>query len=146
MSGYGSMKASPFWRGVMRITGILCFATLMTPPAYFLKYAVMDRPGEAAIASSASTQPASPPVEFRYAVLEQDRAEHGASAAIRTQAIAWLVEMDESPYAQMTHPFECMISKATLGTVGTSDPDPGVKIAADNALVEVASRGAVIKR
>jgi hypothetical protein len=140
------MKASPFWTWVMRITGILCFVTLMTPPAYYLKYAVMDRPGESAAASDASNQPAAPPLEFLYSQLEQDRAEHGGTTAVRSQAISWLSAIVLSPYAQVTHPFECLGAKTTLGEVGMTDPDPMVKAAANDALLEVAAKGAVIKR
>ena len=118
----------------------------MTPPAYYLKYAVLDLPGESAAAANPASQPTLPPIEFRYAQLEQDRAEHGTSPAERLAAIGWLTNLVLSPYAQVTHPFECLGAKTTLGQVGMTDPDPHVKAAANDCLIEVAAKGAVIKR
>jgi hypothetical protein len=140
------MDASPFWKGVMRVTGILCLVTLMTPPAYYFKYLIFDSPGENA-ALSATNIPANPPLSFHYIQLEINRANSVQTAAqAREQAISWLESLVLSPNAQITHPVECMLAKSTLSTLAVTNTNPAVQIAASTALDAVARNGAVIER
>jgi hypothetical protein len=145
MSGYGSMKASPFWKGVMHVTGILCLVTLMTPPAFYFKYLIFDSPGEAAAANAANS-PTLPPLSFHYVQVEINRANSvSASDNSRIQAVTWLRSLVLSPNAQISHPVECMLAKSTLGTLAMTS-NPAVKIAASDAITDVAEHGAVIER
>ena len=130
----------------MRVTGVLCFVTLMTPPAYYLKYIALDRSAESSIAANPSAAPINPPTEFLYIALELDRAERAADPATRIAAIDWLSAIVRSRNAQITHPFECLDAKAALAQIGETDPNSSVKAAANDALVAVAAHGAVIKR
>ncbi len=144
MSGYEKMNASPFWKKVMAVTGILCVVTLMTPPAFFFKYAIFDSPAEKAAALNTVSQ--NPPLNFHYVQLEMNRA-NSANSDInsRTIAINWLASLVLKPYAQITHPVECMLAKSTLSSLAT-DPNPSIKTVASNAITSVAQKGAVIER
>jgi hypothetical protein len=140
------MQASPFWKRVMRVTGILCFVTLMTPPAYFFKYLIFDRPGEEAVASTPIANVSALPVSFQYTELFRDRAATSPEPTDRIAAIKWLSALVLSSDAMLSHPTECHYAESTLAGVADNDKDASVRDAANQALVDIASKGAVIKR
>jgi hypothetical protein len=146
MSGYGSMNASPFWKAVMHVTGLLCLVTLFTPPAFFFKYLIFDHPGELAEVTTVDA-PATPPLAFRYIQLETARAsKQSAPVKSREDAISWLQALVLSPNAQVTHPVECMLAKSTLSSIAENNSNPEIQIAASDALTHAAAKGAVIER
>ncbi len=139
------MQASPFWKMVMRVTGILCLVTLLTPPAFFIKYLIFDRPAEVANATVIPANFAMLPVEFRYVDLFRTRARKAPEPGDRIQAINWLLKLVQSPDAIFTHSPECHSAEDTLAEIGDNDRDPAVRDAAQKAILAIASKGAVIR-
>ncbi len=161
MSGYGSMQASPFWKRVMAVTGILCLITLITPALYFAKYLVFDRAAEAAEAGmpahrvdcipygktpAAPCPVISPPLEFQYVEMQRNLAAKGGDPAVRSGAADWLAQLVRMPNALITHPVECMLAKTTISSVAATDPDQSVRAAAAQSLERVMQNGVVIER
>lgn len=57
-------QASPFWRGLMRLSGMLGIALFLAPTVYVVKYYAADLPHERQRARLVSTQPLTPAVSL----------------------------------------------------------------------------------
>lgn len=141
------MTASPFWKGVMRVTGIFCIVTLMLPTVYYVKYVAVDYPAERAIAKSPA-----PPVKSDIApeVLRVQQyitvATKSPVAGERSWAVASLEGLLKIPHVQMKYPLECLNAKLTISSVAQSDKDSKVKAEATAAYARIAQGGLVLQR
>lgn len=145
-SGYGKMQASPFWRKVMGVTALLFVITLIIPTLYFLKYALFDHPLEVRAAEQISA-PADALAHIRVADVDYyQELTKSAKPTTRIAGIHALGAMVLLPAAQMKYPIECLHAKLALESVLETDPNPAVRAAALQTLLQVASHGAVIKR
>ena len=148
MSNYSKMDASPFWKMVMRITGILCLVTLMLPTVYYLKYVAVDYPAEIALAKEPVAAPLATEPAAEIARIQQyiHVAVKSPKPAERTWAVRSLAALVALPHAQVLHPMECLNAKLTLGSVASHDPDPAVKQVAMAEYGKIAQHGIVLQR
>jgi hypothetical protein len=142
------MQAPPFWTWMMRIAGIACLVTLLTPTIYLLKYALFDQPIEERIAETTSNtlSALSGPARIDGTEWYVKTAEGKDSSALRSLAVQRLGDLTENRRTLVSYPVECLHAKLAIEQVASADPDPEVRTFAKSTLLIVAEHGAVINR
>jgi hypothetical protein len=148
MGVYAKSQASPFWQGMLSSAAVLFAITLVIPLVYYAKYALFDQPCEMRAARTAPQSPVAllSNINMLHVQAFIQEGERGASSAQRSACVQALGELILSPYAQITHPFECLSAKVALGHIIQHDPDAAVRSLAFVTLIRVAAHGAVLKR
>ena len=133
----------PFWKWLMRVTFVLTMVLFFAPAVYVIKYYVVDRPREEALAVSAAPDHSELRADYLPAL---EKRAHGPRSDTRADAIRSIGVILRRPGIGYKRPLECLLAKATLADLATKDPDPGVRAAASAELGKVAQGGAVIRR
>ena len=144
----------------MRVSGVVAILLFLTPAFFVIKYYAVDSPSEAARARMLDLTVRStmkgPKADLKSKQIGRITINNSALLVAdlqrdpdpnwRAQAATSLGKVLVLPYVSFSHPMEGLIAKSTLSTAAVSDPDPGVRKAASDALQTVAEHGAVIER
>ena len=133
----------PFWKGLMRTTFAVTMVLFLAPAVYVVKYYVVDRPREEALAAAPVPDRSMPQVDYLPAFEKRARDIRTGS---RAEAVRRMGLILRQPGISYRRPLECLSAKATLADLATKDPDPAVRAMASAELGKVAQGGAVIRR
>jgi len=153
------MNASPFWKRIMALLGILCMLTLILPSVYYVKYIALDYPREQRIAkfyTLPAGKAAAPGVNKSgpaVSAVEIDDVRWYMSVATtdkdpywRSWAVSRLTQMCGLPGAQVLHWMECLNAKLTIEQVRHTDTDPTVVAQAASSLAKLGQAGVTFSR
>jgi len=139
-------------KAFLRFSGFLAMVLFLLPTFYVVKYYTFDRPGEAAAVKAeragaiAKTYELPATASATDLPVIADYAKRAQNPQDRIDAITQLGVVLGDMKNSFTHPIEALQAKSTLADIATHEPDPQVKVAAQDVIGRIAQGGAVLQR